>query len=62
MHKFKCKEKYVQFWRQDLTEPENTIPTVKYKGGTKFSLTGAIGAFHKINSILRKEHYAEIFI
>ena len=52
-------------WREkgEACKPENTIPTVKYRGGSimlweNFAAEGT-GVLHKIYAIIRKEHDAE---
>ena len=53
-------------WRKkgEACKPENTIQTVKYRGGSIMLwgcfAAGGTGALHKIDGIMRKEHYVEI--
>ena len=48
----------------EACKPENTIPTVKYGGGSIMLwgclAVGGTGELHKIDGITRKEHYVEI--
>lgn len=56
-------KQYIWRKKEDALKPQNTIPTVKYGGGS-FMLWGrsvaeGTGAPHRIDGIMRKEIYVE---